>query len=128
MKKFCLVDGMRLRMTPSEKGGGDTDVLLKCPACGYKELMNPKTSMESLVLKTDFNSGSSASGAFSGVGVNDFTLADPTLPHVKNLRCPNESCETRVDSTKQDVIYIKTSPSSMDFLYVCTVCRTQWTS
>ena len=127
MKNFCPIDGMKLRMTPSEKGG-ETDVVLRCISCGYQEPMNPKSEAESLVLKTVFNSGSSASGASSGVGVNEYTLLDPTLPHMKTLRCPNESCDSRKDISKQDVIYIKTDPTDLKFLYICTVCVTQWTS
>ena len=125
MKDFCPIDGYKLRMNPSEKGG-DTDILLKCPVCGYKELMNPKTSDESLVLKTVLNSGSSASGASSGVGVTEYTYEDPTLPHVKNIPCPNSSCECRTDETKRDVIIIKTNASRMQFIYTCALCRIIW--
>jgi DNA-directed RNA polymerase subunit M/transcription elongation factor TFIIS len=108
-------------------GEGDT-VLLKCTTCGYSEVLNPKTDAESLILKTVFNSGSSATGASSGVGINEYTLLDPTLPHMKTLRCPNGSCDSRKDVSKQDVIYINTDPTNMKFLYICTVCKTQWTS
>lgn len=126
MKDFCPIDRMKLLMTLSEKGGGDTDVLLKCPSCGYKELMNPKTSIESLVSRTVLNSGSSASGASSGVGITDYTYVDPTLPHVKNIPCPNSSCMSRTDETKRDVILLNTKPNEMQFLYTCTLCRTIW--
>ena len=125
--KYCKVDGMMLQITPSEKTG-DTTVLLKCDACGYQEIMNPTSDKEALVLKTVFNSGSSASGASSGVSINEYTLMDPTLPHMKELRCPNESCESRKDVSKQDVIYIKTDPTNMKYQYICTVCKTQWSS
>jgi DNA-directed RNA polymerase subunit M/transcription elongation factor TFIIS len=127
MKNFCPVDGMKLWMTPSETGS-DASVVLRCKACGYQEPMNPKTDAESLVLKTVFNSGSSAAGASSGIGINEYTLLDPTLPHMKTLRCPNDPCDSRKDVSKQDVIYIKTDPTNMKFLYICTVCKTQWTS
>jgi len=125
--KYCPVDKMLLRMFPSEKEKS-TDVLLKCICCGYQRLMKPTTDDESLILKTVFNSGSSAAGASSGVGINEYTMMDPTLPHMKTLRCPNESCESRADVSKQDVIYIKTDPTNMKFQYICTVCKTQWTS
>lgn len=126
MKDFCPIDGYKLLMNPSEKGGGDTDVLWKCPSCGYKKLMDPKTSAESLVLRTVLNSGSSASGPSSGVGITDYTYSDPTLPHVKNIPCPNSSCESRVDERKRDVIILKTNAGQMQFLYTCTLCRKIW--
>jgi DNA-directed RNA polymerase subunit M/transcription elongation factor TFIIS len=128
MKNFCPKDGMKLWMVASETGAGDSSVVLKCKACGYQEPMTPTTDAEAMVLKTVFNSGSSAAGASSGVGINEYTLLDPTLPHMKGLRCPNESCDSRKDESKQDVIYIKTDPTNMKFLYICTVCKTQWTS
>jgi len=127
MKNFCPTDGMKLRMSPSEKADS-TEVLLKCIACGYQESMKPTTEAESLILKTVFNSGSSATGASSGVGINDYTMIDPTLLHVKTLQCPNESCSSRADPSKQDVIYIKTDPTNMKYTYICTNCKTQWTS
>jgi hypothetical protein len=127
MKNFCPKDGYKLRMTASDKAGDNT-IILKCIACGYHEPMDPKTDAESLVLKTVFNSGSSASGASSGVDFNELTLFDPTLPHMKTLRCPNESCDSRKDISKQDVIYIKTDPINLKFKYMCTVCEKKWTS
>jgi DNA-directed RNA polymerase subunit M/transcription elongation factor TFIIS len=125
--KYCPIDEMLLRMYPSEKVGS-TEVLLKCIACGYQKPMSPSTEAESLILKTVFNSGSSAAGASSGVGINEYTMIDPTLPHMKTLRCPNESCGSRADVSKQDVIYIKTDPTNMKYQYICTVCKTEWTS
>jgi hypothetical protein len=127
MKNFCPKDGYKLRMIVSNKVGDDTNIW-KCIPCGYHEPMDPKTDAESLILKTVFNSGSSASGASSGVDFNELTLFDPTLPHMKTLRCFNESCDTRKDISKQDVIYIKTDPINLKFKYMCTVCETKWTS
>ena len=105
-----------------------SSVQLRCRNCGFSEALDPKSTEEALVLETVFNSGSSASGAASGVTINEYTLADPTLPHVKNLTCPNTSCITRTEKDKQDVIYIKKDPTSLEFQYICTVCKTQWSS
>jgi len=127
MKNFCPVDGMKLRISLSEKADS-TEAHLKCIACGYQEPMKPTTEAESLILKTVFNSGSSAAGASSGVGINEYTLLDPTLLHVKTLQCPNESCSSRADSSKRDVIIIKTDPTNMSYEYVCCNCKFKWTS
>lgn len=104
------------------------NVHLKCRNCGYSVPLDPKSTEEALVLETVFNSGSSASGAASGVTINEYTLVDPTLPHVKNLTCPNTSCISRTDKEKQDVIYIKKDPTNLEFQYICTNCKTQWSS
>lgn len=99
-----------------------------CTFCGYRELLQPKSKEEALVLETSFRSGSSAAGAASGIVINEYTLHDPTLPHVNTLRCPNSDCASRVDETKRDVIYIKTDPTNLKFQYICTTCNRQWTT
>lgn len=80
------------------------------------------------MLETSFRTGSSASGAASGITVNAYTLMDPTLPHVNTLRCPNGACPSRSNEALRDVIYIKVDPTNLKFQYICTVCKEQWTS
>lgn len=109
--------------------GSDKDtVLMICKNCGFNEKLDPKTKEEALVLETKFNSGSSANGAASGITVNDYTLKDPTLPHVNTLRCPSAECPSNADESLRDVIYIKTDPVNLKFQYICTQCKTQWTN
>lgn len=121
---FLYISTVESKDSSDKKG----NVQLKCRNCGYSVPLDPKSSEEALVLETVFNSGSSASGAASGVTINEYTLADPTLPHVKTLTCPNTTCITRTEKDKQDVIYIKKDPTSLEFQYICTVCKTQWSS
>ena len=101
-----------------------------CGNCGFQEPLEPKSKEEALILETAFRSGSSAAGAASGITINDYTLMDPTLPHVKTLRCPNTDCPSRTNEALRDVIYIKTDPINMKFQYLCTVpgCKHQWTN
>ena len=65
--------------------------------------------------------------------VNEFTHLDPTLPHVKNIQCPNSQCPSNQGSEAnqkqmRDVIYIKDDPVNLKYTYICTQCRTQWRS
>ena len=102
-----------------------------CRNCGFSEELAPKSKAESLILETNFRSGSSATGASSGITVNEFTKMDPTLPHVNTLRCPNADCPSNAagaGDAQRDVIYIKTDPANLKFQYVCTKCPTQWTN
>lgn len=99
-----------------------------CKTCGKKEPLNPKNEKEAMILETNLRSGSSAGGAASGITVNNYTLKDPTLPHIQTLTCPNEACPSRENESLRDVIYIKTDPTNLKFQYVCTICRTQWTN
>lgn len=99
-----------------------------CKNCGFSEPLNPKSKEDALILETNFRSGSSASGAASGVTINAYTKMDPTLPHVNTLRCPNGACPSNADESLRDVIYIKTDPANLKFQYICTQCPTQWTN
>jgi hypothetical protein len=89
--------------------------------------MEPASSKDALVLETTFQTTGSSSGlGASGVTVNSYTLADPTLPHTQNLKCPNDTCQSNTDQSLRDIIYIKTDSSQLKFQYICTVCKTQW--
>ena len=89
--------------------------------------MEPKTAEDALVLETTFKAtGTTAGLGASGVTVNSYTLADPTLPHTATLECPNSTCESNKTVTLRDVIYIKTDSAALKFQYICTVCQKQW--
>ncbi len=60
--------------------------------------------------------------------LNEFTRQDATLPHVKNIKCPRESCASNEAGTEKDVIYIKYDPVNMKYLYICNVCGEAWRS
>lgn len=114
-----------------------SQVEMLCKNCGFREALVPKSAEEALILETNFRSGSSSGGAASGITVNEYTLQDPTLPHVHTIRCPNSECESNAaaaasaaaeSAVARDVIYIKTDPTQLKFQYVCTVCKTQWTN
>ena len=108
--------------------GEGTVVRNVCRNCGFSEKLEPKTKEEALILETNFRSGSSASGAASGITVNEYTKMDPTLPHVNTIRCPNGGCPSNTGTVEKDVIYIKTDPANLKFQYVCTHCPSQWTN
>jgi DNA-directed RNA polymerase subunit M/transcription elongation factor TFIIS len=111
--------------------GEGVAVSMLCRNCGFSEKLAPKTKEEALILETNFRSGSSATGASSGITVNEYTKMDPTLPHVNTIRCPNGGCPSNREgpgAASRDVIYIKTDPANLKFQYVCTRCPTQWTN
>ena len=125
MKSFCPNCGYWLYLSaPTDDG----EVVHNCRNCGYQRALAPTNKEDALILETNFRSGSSASGASSGITVNDYTLRDPTLPHIKTLRCPAAACPSQADEALRDVIYIKTDPSNLRFQYICTACKTQWSS
>jgi len=99
-----------------------------CKNCGYTADFTPTSSEEALILETEYRSGSSASGASSGITINPLTKHDPTLPHDKHIRCANSECPSQADASKRDTIYIKIDPQKLKFQYLCTVCDEQWIS
>lgn len=62
--------------------------------------------------------------------LNEFTKFDPTLPHLKTMKCPNGGCNSNKPSgaADKDVIYIKYDKENMKYLYICTVCDKEWRS
>ena len=100
-----------------------------CKNCTFQEPMNPKTPEEALILETNFRSGSSANGAASGITVNAYTLADPTLPHLRGSKAPAcTGCPVDAVAEERDVLYIKTDPVNLKFQYICMKCKEQWTN
>jgi DNA-directed RNA polymerase subunit M/transcription elongation factor TFIIS len=125
---------MRLRFCPTCSNllvlskNDDGTVNQICRNCNTKELLQPKNEKDAMILETNLRSGSSAGGASSGITVNNYTLKDPTLPHIQSISCPKDSCPSHANAELRDVIYIKTDPTNLKFQYVCTVCRTEWTN
>ena len=122
--RFCDTCSNLLTLSTNDDG----TVYQSCKTCGSKELLNPTNEKDAMILETNLRSGSSAGGASSGITVNNYTLKDPTLPHIQTITCPNETCPSRANENLRDVIYIKTDPTNLKFQYVCTVCRTEWTN
>ena len=91
-----------------------------CRNCGHREQEKKGLVMESVIQ-------GQASESYS-VFLNEFTKEDPRLPHVKNLQCPNQACGSRTGQAEPDVIYIKHDSANMKYLYICTVCDTNWRS
>jgi len=122
--RFCPTCSYLLVLSANEDGS----VSQVCKNCGLREALQPANEKDAMILETNLRSGSSAGGASSGITVNNYTLKDPTLPHIHTISCPNEACDTRKGKADPDVIYIKTDPTNLKFQYVCTVCRTEWTN
>ena len=96
-----------------------------CRHCGYKETVAPKTAKDALILETTF-SNSEKSQAISYL--NEYTITDPTLPHLKTISCPNNSCQSQSDVHLRDILYVKTDAKHLKYQYSCTICKFQWSS
>ncbi len=99
------------------------ELIRKCRNCGYAQ----KDTEGGLVLETRIQE---RAGEGYKILVNEFTTLDPTLPHVKNIKCPNGDCSSNTpgQESTRDVIYIKYDAVNLKYMYICTRCNTQWRS
>lgn len=129
--RFCSVcrNYLFLQYTPYVKDDddeGEVGLQLLCRHCGYKETMAPKNATDALILETTFNVAANQKQTVSQL--NEYTRLDPTLPHLKTIACPNESCASQAAPEQRDILYIKTDARNLKYQYSCTVCKTQWGS
>jgi DNA-directed RNA polymerase subunit M/transcription elongation factor TFIIS len=92
-----------------------------CRNCGYTE------DAEQGGLIMEMNLRETTSDGYK-VLLNEFTRYDPTLPHVQNIKCPNEACASNTGEKQRDVIYMKYDPTNLKYLYICNVCNQHWRS
>lgn len=95
------------------------NIMQICRNCGHKE----DIEKGSLILETIVQE--KASEGYK-VSLNEFTRQDPTLPHVKNIKCPNATCLSNEGSKERDVIYLNYDYTNLKYVYICNVCEYQW--
>ena len=114
--KFCPVCRYYLYLDTSAG-----NLMRVCRSCGHKE----EDSEGSLILETVIQE--KASEGYK-VLLNEFTREDPTLPHVKNIKCPNGTCASNEGGKERDVIYLNYDYNNLKYVYICNVCGDQWKS
>lgn len=61
--------------------------------------------------------------------LNEYTKADPTLPRITTIRCPNQDCPSNKDADgdgNREVLYIRYDDTNMKYIYMCATCDTVW--
>jgi DNA-directed RNA polymerase subunit M/transcription elongation factor TFIIS len=116
--KFCPTCRYYLHLDCNQETG---TLRRKCMNCGYNEV----DEQGGLIFETNLQE--KVSEGYK-ILLNEFTRKDPTLPHVDNIKCPNESCKSNTGAANRDVIYLKYDPVNLKYLYICNVCETQWRS
>ena len=65
-------------------------------------------------------------------GSNPYIKLDPTLPRVKNVKCPNMECSKYTsDRPKEaietdEIIYMRYDNKNMKYIYLCPTCNYLW--
>lgn len=60
--------------------------------------------------------------------INEYTKLDPTLPRINNMKCPNVSCITNQEETKEnsEIIFLRYDNDNMKYIYLCNKCDFSW--
>jgi len=90
-----------------------------CRNCGHVEQEEKGSLVSEILVKERTSEGYK-------ILLNEFTRQDPTLPHLKTMKCPREDCKSNTSSVENDVIYIKYDPENLKYLYISNVCREHW--
>lgn len=105
----------------------DKSVTLKRSCtCGYEE----DDKEGGLVMETVIQEKTSESYK---ILLNEFTRQDPTLPHTKEIKCPDDKCPSN-NGADRDVILIKYDKENLKFIYMCNAkggdlaCGKTWRS
>ena len=103
------------------EGGGRGGVLqFYCKHCGFERLKT--SSDDSCIYEMDYRKSNYAIHSV----LNEYTYADPTLPRVDNVDCPNADCESLSNPDVKEICYIKYDQTQMKYVYLCVCCRTAW--
>jgi DNA-directed RNA polymerase subunit M/transcription elongation factor TFIIS len=95
----------------------------ECRNCGYNEIdVEGGKVMETVIQERTSESYK--------ILLNEFTRQDPTLPHTKEIKCPNEGCPSNRGGTPRDVILIRYDAANLKYIYICNVggCGHTWRS
>lgn len=98
-------------------------LLYRCRKCGHQEAATSSTA--SCLYEKKKSAGDEEKFRYF---VNPYTKFDPTLPHVHNVDCPNDTCTSRQPDQTKDVVYLRYDNKNMKYVYICVVCDAVWKS
>lgn len=117
--KFCVECKNKLYHQLSEKDSNKLSYY--CRFCGYKD--DSLTEEGVCIMNAQLKQNEQK---FNHI-INNYTIYDPTLPRLHNLRCPNGQCNSNEDQhDNPEVLYIRYDNDNMKYIYLCTVCSTRW--
>lgn len=106
----------------------DEELQFYCRKCGNTdEILN-----KNFLCLSEYNGENDNDSIIQSV--NKYTKYDPTLPHIHNVKCPNNGCVTNKntdennDNKKNEVVYIRYNNIDMKYVYLCCNCDHIWKS
>lgn len=96
-----------------------------CRKCGTKEDIKKGNTKDYCIYKAHVQQ----SAKFENF-VNKYTKHDPTLPTIKNMKCPNVNCKSHASQSDNDdnILYIRFDDENMKYLYICKTCDHTWST
>lgn len=103
------------------KQNNEKDLVYFCKCCGFEDKQLIETQNLKVFKFTKENKN-------KDIHINEYTKYDPTLPHVKTIKCPNTECKsnTHPEENPMDVIYMRIDDKEMKYMYLCTNCNYNW--
>ena len=99
-------------------------LIYSCRQCNYedKDLVVDKSLI--CVSKSYINK---KQGNYKDI-INEYTKLDPTLPQVKNVKCPNNDCDSNKEdkNTEAKIVTIRYNDVDMKYMYLCCLCDNVW--
>lgn len=123
---FCNVCGNMYYLKISDEDANS--IMYFCRKCGDKntDIINSDDSF--CVSKTHIKK---TTEIYKNI-INEYTKLDPTLPRIKNIKCPECSKEENDGESKNkqenpnEIIYLRYDNNNMKYIYLCTNCDFTW--
>ena len=112
--KFCKQCDNMLYFKMKEE---ENKLYYYCRKCGDEEVIEKTELIKDVTYEKKQN---------KIVNVNKNIKYDPTIPHIKNMNCPNESCLSNKSDVKKDIIYYRYNEDDIKYIYMCVNCDTMW--
>ena len=104
-----------------KKNDEDDNMILYCKKCDNHKNLSKNNTESFKIISNSYDMSEYMYRQY----MNNNIIHDHTIPHVNNIECPNESCESK-NNKKNDVMYIKYDIVNIKYLYHCVYCKTFW--
>jgi len=98
-----------------------------CRNCGYSQTTT-SNDLKSMKQESVYANSENIDKCKFYAMKKELLIYDPTLPHINNIPCPNDSCPSKQDESINDIIYLVIDKRSMKMLYICNNCVSHWTN
>jgi len=118
---FCNNCGNMLYLKITTEG--EDSLIHFCRKCGNIEENINKSTEAICVSKTHIKK---TQQTYKNI-INEYTKLDNTLPRIRNIKCPNDECNSK-EETKEpnEIIYLRYDNENMKYIYLCTSCNYSW--